>query len=259
MATQETRPVQTRSSNGILQIIMNRPEKKNALTQEMYALMTDALTYAAEEGSIRVAVFQGTDGVFCAGNDLQDFLGTPISEKSPVFQFIESLIAFPKILAANVEGVAIGIGTTMLLHCDLVYASDNAFFQLPFSRLGLCAEAGSSVLLPRAIGMTRAATLLTTGDSIDSRTAAGWGLISAFFPEEIFETEAMKRLGQVAAMPPAALRHTRALLRKPLEEEVRAAVLREARQFQECLQGAEAAEALRAFLEKRPPDFSSFA
>lgn len=256
--TQPGSPVLVRSDQGMMQIIMNRPEKKNALTQEMYALMTEALKEAASDGTIRLVVFQGSGGDFSSGNDLMDFVNQPINAESPVFRFIESLVSFPKVLAAQVEGVAVGIGTTMLLHCDLVYASENAFFQLPFTKLGLCPEAASSILLPRVIGLTRAATFLLSGEAINAKTAENWGLVSNVLPAKNFGKEAEKQLMNIAAMPPDALRRARALLRKPLEKEMREALLREAQHFEELLKGPEAAEALQAFLQKRPPDFSAF-
>ena len=256
--TQPGLPVIVRSDKGMMQIIMNRPEKNIALTREMYALMAEALEEAASNETIRLVSFKGMGGTFTSGNDLMDFLNQSITAESPVFRFIETLVSFPKILCAQVTGAAVGIGTTMLLHCDLVYASEKAFFQLPFPKLGLCPEAASSLLLPKVVGLTRAATLLISGDAIDARTAEDWGLISAVFSEESFDAESEKRLLKVAAMPPDALRRTRALLRKPLEKEMRDALLREVQHFEELLKGPEAAEALQAFVEKRPPDFSDF-
>lgn len=256
--SQSDAPVLVQCSDGLMQIIMNRPEKKNALTQQMYGLMADALDQAIADKSVRVVAFKGAGQAFSSGNDLMDFINQPITAESPVFRFIQALAAFPKILAAQVDGAAVGIGTTMLLHCDLVFASEKAFFQLPFTQLGLCPEAASSMLLPRVIGLTRAATFLISGEVINAACALDWGLISAVFPEDSFEAESEKRLKKVAAMPPAALRETRALLRKPLQEKMTRAMLQEVQSFEKALKGPEAAEALRAFIEKRPPDFSAF-
>lgn len=244
---------------GILTVTFNRPRKKNALTHDMYSRLVDLLQQAKLNARIRGVCFRGAGRCFCSGNDLGDFLtNPPNSEDSPVFRFLNDLIDFPKPLVAAVEGAAVGIGTTMLLHCDLVYASGTAVFQMPFTRLALCPEAASSFLLPRVVGLTRASRLLVLGDAIDAVTALNWGLITELLPEASFDQTLDERLRALAALPPEAVRAAKALVREPLAGAAHEAVRREANLFAGRLASAEAAEALQAFMERRPPDFSRF-
>lgn len=256
-ATNET--ILTQESGGVLFATFNRPDKKNALTHDMYARLAELLRQADVTPGVRAVCFRGAGGAFTSGNDLMDFLsGPPMDENSPVLQFIHGLIDFRKPLVAAVTGPAIGIGTTMLLHCDLVYASPKAFLQMPFTRLALCPEAASSFLLPRVIGLTRASELLLLGNGIDARTAHAWGLVTAILPEDSFDAELEQRLAALAALPPEAVRAAKALIRQPLIDGAHDAVRREAELFAGRLSSAEAAEAMQAFLERRPPDFSRF-
>ena len=252
-------PILVAEHKGILTVTFNRPRKKNALTHEMYTRLVEALEQAKAAPRVRAMCFRGAGQCFCSGNDLADFLtNPPNSEESPVFRFLKGLIDFPKPLVAAVEGAAVGIGTTMLLHCDLVYASETALFQMPFTRLALCPEAASSFLLPRVIGLTRASRLLLLGDSIDANTALKWGLITEMLPADSFEAVVAQRLETLAALPPDAVRAAKALLREPLSEAAHEAVRREVNLFAQRLASEEAAEALQAFLERRPPDFGKF-
>ena len=246
-------------SHGILTALFNRPRKKNALTHAMYARLVDLLRYADSASTVRVFCLRGAGNCFTSGNDLMDFISNPPGdENSPVLQFLHGLVDFRKPLAAAVEGPAIGVGTTMLLHCDLVYASGTAVFQMPFTRLGLCPEAASSLLLPKIVGLARAGDLLLQGRTIDAATAERWGLLTEVLDPGAFDTLLEERLAALAALPPEALRDTKALVRGPLAEAAHEAIRREAQRFSRRLASGEAAEAMQAFLERRTPDFSRF-
>ena len=195
---------------------------------------------------------------FTSGNDLMDFISNPPVEETARNAVSAWAVDFKKTLVAAVEGPAIGIGTTMLLHCDLVYASDTAVFQMPFTRLGLCPEAASSFLLPKIIGLARAGELLLQGRSIDAATAERWGLLTEVIEAKSFDALLEQRLATLAALPPEALRDTKALVRGPLSQAAHEAIEREAQRFARRLTSGEAAEAMQAFMERRPPDFSRF-
>lgn len=251
--------VNTRCDAGVMTIQMNRSEKKNALTHDMYSAMTAALSSAEADPAVRVICFRGAGDCFTSGNDLKDFLGNPpTGEDSPVMRFLHALVDVKKPLAAAIHGPAVGIGATMTLHCDLVYASETASFQMPFTKLALCPEAASSYLLPKVVGMTRAMAMLLSSQKIDARTAAQWGLVTEVFPDAQFEAAVNERLQTITALPPEAVRATKALLREPDRAQTHEAVQREAALFVQRLTSAEAAEAMQAFLERRPPDFSRF-
>lgn len=244
----------------LLTITLNRPEKKNALTHDMYSAMVEALEEAQADAAVRAICLRGTDSCFTSGNDLKDFLACPpTNEESPVMRFMHALIDVKKPLVAAVQGPAVGIGVTMTLHCDLVYASPTAVFKTPFTQLALCPEAASSYLLPRIIGIPRAMSMLMLGQSIDAETAAQWGLVTELFPQEEFDARLRERMDALTALPPEAVRATKALMRDPYREHSHEAVQREAALFLQRLMSAEAAEAMQAFLERRPPDFSRFA
>jgi enoyl-CoA hydratase/carnithine racemase len=259
-AIQNSDVILVENRKGILIATFNRPKKKNALTHAMYARLVELLELARTSDDVRALCLCGAGGCFTSGNDLMDFLSNPPKdENSPVLQFIHGLIDFNKPLIAAVEGPAIGIGTTMLLHCDLIYASDTAVFQMPFTKLALCPEAASSYLLPRVIGLQRATELLLTSRSINAETALEWGLITEVLPGESFSAAVENRLEALAALPPEALRATKALIRRPDVEQIHEAAHQEAFLFAQRLASGEAAEAMQAFLERRPPDFSRFA
>ena len=241
----------------VLHLALARPEKKNALTRAMYAALADALSEASGDADIRAVVLSGEGGVFTAGNDLFDFMtDPPRDETSPVFRFLHAAVDFPKPLIAAVEGVAIGIGTTILLHCDLAYASASARFKMPFTDLGLVPEAGSSLLVPRLAGGVRAAELLLLGEAFDAETAREMGMVNAVVANPT--QHALERAQALALKPPAAVRQAKALLRAPLRDRVMATIREEAGLFIERLQSEEAQEAFTAFMEKRTPDFSRF-
>ncbi|MFA7692639.1 MAG: enoyl-CoA hydratase [Candidatus Hydrogenedentes bacterium] len=254
-----TEAILSSEENRVLYIVFNRYEKKNALNHSMYARLAALLDHATATPSIRAVCFCGSKDIFCGGNDIKDFLSATMQdENAPVLQFLRAVIDFPKPMVAAVEGAAIGIGTTLLLHCDLVYASKAAYFQTPFTGLALCPEAASSVLLPKVVGLTRASAMLLLGQKIDAATALSWGLLTEILPEESFNQSLTKRLNILTALPPEAVRATKALLRAPLREACQEGLQREIDLFTQRLSSPEAAEAVQAFLERRPPDFSHF-
>lgn len=244
---------------GILHIQMNRPEKKNALTRAMYQAMADAILGADKEEGIRVILLTGTADCFTSGNDLADFMSAKDHrDKQLGNPFIPVISRAQKPIVAAVNGLAIGIGTTMLLHCDLVYAGTKARFQMPFVNLGLCPELASTLLLPRQIGYQRAAELLLLGEPFDAVTAHQWGLVNAVLPEAELLDTALRKARQLAAQPSSSVRLTKALMKRPMEAAVSKAMDEELAHFMELLQSPAAAEALQAFVEKRKPDFSRF-
>lgn len=245
--------------DGICHLAMARPEKKNALTAAMYATMADALAAAERDPGVRVILISGSGGSFTAGNDLADFLATPpLDDSAPVFRFITGFAGLQKPFVAAVEGVAVGVGTTMLLHCDLAYAGAGAKFALPFANLGLTPEAASSLLLPLRAGHARAAELLMLGEAFTAQKALELGIINAVLPDGQVLEHAFERCRKLAAQPAAAIRQTKALLRRAQPGAVDAVMRREAEVFRERLLSPEAKEAFAAFLEKRKPDFSRF-
>lgn len=251
--------VQTQIRQGIMSIRFNRPEKKNAISQAMYAAAADALVQAESDDSVRVVLIAGTDDCFTAGNDLQDFLNNPpASDESPVSRFLAAISSAGKPLLAAVEGVAVGIGTTLLLHCDLVYAGESARLQLPFVNLALVPEAGSSRILPEMLGHQRAAELLLFGDMFSASRAVELGIVNAACPDGKAYDHAYERALVLAAKPPKALRLTKELMKRgrqqPIEEQMKA----EGVHFSSQLSSPEAREAMQAFMERRPADFSKF-
>jgi enoyl-CoA hydratase/carnithine racemase len=254
-----TNHIVTDRDGAVLTITMNRPEKKNALTHAMYDAMADALSIAVSDAQIRVILITGSGDAFTAGNDLGDFLNAPpTGTDSPVLRFLRALSAAEKPVVAAVNGIAVGIGTTMLLHCDLVYAARSAVFSAPFVNLALVPEAASSLLLPRRIGHAKAAELFLMGGRMDAGQAEASGLVAALFDDAALGEEARRRARALAARAPSAVRATKALMKRgeePIAERMRA----EAVQFSEQLKSAELKEAIEAFTEKRAPDFSKLA
>jgi enoyl-CoA hydratase/carnithine racemase len=242
----------------ILSIRLDRPEKKNALTRGMYLGMIEALEQAENDSAVRVVLITGTQDCFTAGNDLMDFANAKPGETSPAIVYLQTLAAAQKPVVAAVAGVAVGIGTTMLLHCDLVYAAPDARFQLPFVNLGLCPEAGSSVMLPELMGHRRAAELLLFGEPFSSEKALELGIINAVYPGGELLEAATAKARQLAEKPPSALRTTKALLKGSAAGAVAEAMARETEKFAALLQGPEAREAMMAFMQRRKPDFSKF-
>ncbi len=247
-------PLLTTLADGVLTLRMNRPAKKNALTGEMYAAFAGALEDAEHSEAVRVVVVCGVPGAFSAGNDLEDFMqAQAASGPRPAHRLISALTASTVPLVAAVDGVAVGIGTTMLFHCDFVYATQAAKFSLPFINLGLCAEAGSSLLLPRLAGYHHAARLLMLGDAFDAAEAQRLGLVHEICDRESLETTAQTTAATLAAKPRQALRVTKALLKRA-EEPVAARVDAEIGQFNTLLATPAAREIMSAFLAKRAPD-----
>lgn len=246
-------------ADGVLTLTLNRVEKKNSFTQAMYTTMADALADAAADAATRVVVIQGHATVFSAGNDLRDFLnGPPVSASSqaPVQRFIGELLQFPKPLLAAVCGPAVGIGTTMLFHCDLVYAGDNAAFSMPFVNLGLCPEAASSLLAPRLMGYHRAAEALLMGEPFMAEAALEVGLVNRIVPPTEANGLAQTQARKLAAKPMRALIETKRLLKKSQTAEITQRVSEEFDSFGRMLKEPAALEAIAAFTEKRRPDFS---
>jgi enoyl-CoA hydratase/carnithine racemase len=244
------------ASGPILELRLNRPDKKNAITAAMYAALADALTGAAADPSVRAVTLSGSGDTFTSGNDLNDFRNNPpLDLDQPVFRFLEAISTFPKILVAGVAGAAVGVGTTMLLHCDLVVAAHSAMFSLPFVDLALVPEAASSLLLPALICRHRAAKHLVLGDPFDAETALNYGLVSEIVAEEDLEARVRGIATRIAAKAPEAVRLTKRLL-APDPAAVRARIAEEGELFAKRLTSPEAAEAFAAFFEKRPPDFS---
>jgi enoyl-CoA hydratase/carnithine racemase len=242
----------------ILQLRLDRPEKKNALTRNMYLGMIEAIQQAEADAAVRVVLITGTQDCFTAGNDLMDFANAKPGETSPAILYLQTLAGAQKPVVAAVGGVAVGIGTTMLLHCDLVYAALDARFQLPFVNLGLCPEAGSSALLPELMGHRRAAQFLFFGEPFGAEPARDLGIVNAVVSANELMATATAKARQLAEKPPAALQTTKALLKRSTAGAVADAMARETERFAALLQGPEAREAMMAFMERRKPDFSKF-
>jgi enoyl-CoA hydratase/carnithine racemase len=235
---------------GVVIVTMTRPEKKNALTGEMYDAMSAALASSAADAAIGAVLVTGSQGVFTAGNDINDFLARGGSmESSPALNFIKSLARFEKPLVAAVDGLAIGIGTTMLLHCDLVYASPEATLKVPFVDLGLTPEGGSSLLLPRRCGMARASELLLLGETIPAERAERFGLVNAVLPAADLHAHALEKAKALARKPPQALASARNMLRGDVNE-LLARMDEEGREFAKRLGLPEARAAFMAFMQR---------
>ncbi len=248
-----------RAANGVAEIRMNRPEKKNAILGEMYAAMAEHLVAADRDATVRALIISGEGGAFTAGNDLSDFLNRPESEdEPPVRRFMVGLSNLEKPIVAAVDGLAIGIGTTMLLHCDLVVASTRARFQTPFVNLGLVPEFASSWLLPARMGPQRAAELLLLAETLDAGAAKDFGLVNRVVEAGELDAAAMHMAQRLAAKPPEAMRESKRLMREN-PDKVLQRMNEENVVFGRLLRSPEAREAFNAFLEKRAPDFSKLA
>lgn len=237
-------------------IRFERAEKKNALTVAMYARTVELLAEAAADDAVRVVVLTGAGTSFTAGNDLADFMAAPaLDETSPVARFLLALVDFEKPLLAAVNGPAVGVGTTLLLHCDLVIAAASARFHLPFVNLGIVPEAASTVLLPRVAGLQRATELLLFGEPFDANAAREAGLVNEIVPDAELAARVAARAEALAEKAPGALLATKRLIREPDRAMIRETILREAQVFTQRLASPEAAEAFAAFFEKRKPVF----
>jgi enoyl-CoA hydratase/carnithine racemase len=251
----------TVGKDGILRIGINRPDKKNALTVAMYGAMADAMEQAAQDPAVRVVLVHGHESVFSSGNDIKDFMEQPRDtpfDAMPVYRFLNAIRTAPKPLVAAVRGQAIGIGTTMLLHCDLVYCGASATFQLPFVNLALVPEAASSLLLPALAGYQRAAELLLLGETFDAQKAREVGIVTSVVQDDGVMEAALQAATTLAEKPPAALRLTKTLMKKAGAEEVAKRMVEEGTHFSERLASPEAMEAFTAFFQRRKPDFSKF-
>jgi enoyl-CoA hydratase/carnithine racemase len=247
-------PILVQAANGVLGIRINRPAKKNALTGSMYGLMADAIVRADADPAILAVLFSGNGDCFTAGNDLSDFLANPpLTGDSPPERFLNALSGARKVLVAAVHGAVTGIGTTMLLHCDFVIAGHSASLSMPFVKLGLVPEAGSSLLLPRLIGHLRAMEMLLLGEAVDARTAHELGLVNRVVDDATLLPTARALAETVAALPPAAVLQTKALL-KLNTTDLNERMSKELLVFDAQLRSAAFREIATAFLEKRNPD-----
>ncbi|KTT24542.1 enoyl-CoA hydratase [Pseudacidovorax intermedius] len=242
---------------GVTTLTFNRVDKKNSITSRMYAALADALDAARDDAAVRCVLIQGDATIFSAGNDIGDFLNQPPStQESPVFRFLRGIAAFPKPVVAAVCGPAVGIGTTLLFHCDLVYAGDNAAFSMPFVNLGLCPEAASSLLVPQMFGYHRAAEALLLGEPFMAEAALEVGLVNRVLPPTECNAYAQQQARKLAAKPLSALIETKRLLKKTQSAAVVERMDEEGASFGRMLREPAAREAFTAFMEKRRPDFS---
>lgn len=255
--------IKTATLNGVATIEIARPEKKNALTVAMYQAMADALNAAQADAAVRAVLITGQPGIFTSGNDIEDFMSRPPGSgsghaDSPVFQFMRALVGIDKPVVAAVTGAAIGIGTTLLLHCDLVYVSDEARLAMPFVSLGLVPEFGSSLVLPRLLGNVKAAEKLLLGDPFSPEEAVDARIANAVLPAGEVVNHARRVAERFNALPPGAVRETKKLLRRASADEVLKTIAIEGELFSARLRSPEAMEAFQAFFQKRKPDFSKF-
>ena len=243
---------------GVCTVTLNRLDKKNSLTRAMYGALSDALDAAAGDAAVRVLLLQGDATIFSAGNDIGDFLAAPpADDASPAMRFLRTIASFEKPLVAAVCGPAVGIGTTLLFHCDLVYAGDNAAFSMPFVNLGLCPEGGSSLLAPQMFGYHRAAEALLLGEPFMAEAALEVGLVNRIVPPTEANGFAQAQARKLAAKPLSSLIETKRLLKKGQASQVLAQMGEESGRFAHLLQQPAAKEAFTAFMEKRRPDFSA--
>ena len=247
----------TERSGSILRIQFNRPSKKNAMTSAMYITMADLLNAAAQDDGIRVVLWHGAGDSFCAGNDLDDFLkNPPAPEDSPQSHLINAFIAFEKPIVAAVRGAAIGGGTTMLTHCDFVYASKTAKFQMPFINLALVPEFGATFSVPMRVGYLRAAELLQLGLPFAAKEALELGLVTRVVPDQRLLETATETAQKLAEKSAAALQASKRLMKKPWRDALLEAAKAENNEFSVRVRSADTKEAIAAFFEKRPPDFT---
>jgi enoyl-CoA hydratase/carnithine racemase len=247
----------TERAGSILRIQLNRPKRRNAMTSAMYVALASILNEAANDENTRVVLWHGAGESFCAGNDIEDFLKNPPGPgESPQAQLMKALVQFDKPLIAAVRGAAVGGGTTMLLHCDFVYAGETAKFQMPFINLALVPEFGSSRIVPGRIGHVRAAELILLGLPYDARRALELGLVTQVVPDQDLLSLATATAQELAAKPAGALQASKRLMKRSFREQIKAAMETENEEFSEQVRSEDAKEALTAFLEKRKPDFT---
>jgi len=242
---------------GVMTLTFNRVDKKNSITRDMYSALANGVEQAQADAAVRVVVFQGHETIFSAGNDIADFLHQPPSgQDSPVFRFLRAIATVDKPVVAAVAGPAVGIGTTLLFHCDLVYAGDNAAFSMPFVNLGLCPEAASSLLAPRMFGYHRAAEALLLGEPFFAEAALEVGLVNRVVPPTEVNAYAQAQARKLAAKPLSSLIETKRLMKGGQQADVLARMAEEGQSFGRMLREPAAREAFSAFMEKRKPDFS---
>jgi enoyl-CoA hydratase/carnithine racemase len=251
--------IKTATLNGVATIEIARPEKKNALTAAMYQAMADAIRDAQLDNAVRALLITGQPGIFTSGNDLEDFMQRPPSgPDSPVFKFMQALAGCEKPVVAAVTGGAVGIGTTLLLHCDLVYVADDARLAMPFTSLGLVPEYASSLLLPQLVGHVKAAERLLLGDPFTGEQAVELGIANAVLPAGEVVNHARRIAERFNALPPGAVRESKLLMKRARKDLVMQQIAVEGEVFGQRLRSPEAREAFQAFFEKRKPDFSKF-
>lgn len=251
--------IQSHIEKGLLTVTINRPTRKNSFTNAMYVAIGDAFESAFHNPAVKVVLIKGQPGCFSAGNDLGDFLNQPPTGlDAPVFRFLRLISNFPKPIVAQVEGVAVGIGTTLLLHCDLVYASAKAKFSLPFAKLGLCPEAASSLILPVVAGYPKAAELLLLGDMFDAHKASECAIVTRVVQSDEIESFVQGQVDRLLGLPLPSLLVTKKLLKKGFGEQVAKTLREEGTQFVSMIPRDQAQEAFKAFGEKRAPDFRQF-
>jgi len=247
----------TERSASILRVQLNRPARKNAMTSSMYVTLADVFNDAGKDEQVRVVLWHGAGDSFCAGNDIEDFLKHPPGPgESPQARLMNALVDFDKPLIAAVQGAAIGGGTTMLTHCDFVYASESAKFQMPFVNLALVPEFGSSFSIPARIGHIRAAELILLGQPFDVRKAADLGLVTQVVSDQNLLAMATETARKLAAKPAGALQASKKLMKQSFREQIKAAMQAENEEFSAQVRSEDAKEALTAFLQKRPPNFN---
>src|SRR5712672_2982336 len=247
----------TEQTGSILRVQFNRPTRRNAMTSAMYVALAGIFNEAAKDDRTRAVLWYGAGDSFCAGNDIEDFLKNPPGPgESPQAGLMNALVNFDKPLVAAVHGAAIGGGTTMLTHCDFIYAAENAKFQMPFINLALVPEFGSSCSVPARIGHVRAAELILLGAPFDARRAAELGLVTQVVSDKDVLARAIETARKLAAKPAAALQASKRLMKQPFREQIKAAMKAENEEFSAQVRSEDAKEALTAFLEKRKPDFT---
>ncbi len=247
----------TEHTGSILRVQLNRPTKRNAMTSAMYAALAGIFHEAANDETTRVVLWHGAGDSFCAGNDIEDFLKNPPGPgESPQARLMKALIDFDKPLVAAVHGAAIGGGTTMLTHCDFIYAGESTKFQMPFINLAVVPEFGSSCSVPARIGHLRAAELILLGAPFDAGRAAALGLVTEVVADKDVLARATETARKLAAKPAAALQAGKRLMKQPFREQLKAAMKAENEEFSAQVRSEDAKEAFSAFLEKRKPDFT---
>jgi len=251
--------IRTETADGVARIEIARPEKKNAITVAMYQQMAEAIAAANDDPAVRAILIHGQPEIFTAGNDLEDFMkNPPAGMDAPVFRFMAALGYCEKPVVAAVHGAAVGIGTTMLLHCDFVYCADNAMFSMPFVSLGLCAEFASSLLLPMNAGYHKAAEKLLLGEPMSAEEALEMKIVNRILPPGEVLGYAQKQAARFNGLPPTSVRETKRLMKSSWKAMTEKVIQDEAMSFGRLLGSAEAKEAFSAFFERRKPDFSRF-